>query len=176
MRGRFGRSRRALKGDRRGTVTIEFMLALTPFLLLLLGIIEVGMVAFSSATLRNGTYDAARIVRTNSGGCVSQDEIETLICQNTVFAPNCTERLEATRRVMNGAWGSSSGELLGTEGDPDDDQVDGGDVVVVTAVYRWRAVSPLISAFIGNEDGELLMNQRFVFQTEPFGATTCPAG
>ncbi len=167
------RRARALRRDRGGAVTVEFMLALTPFLILLLGIIEIGLLAFSGATLRNGTYEAARITRTNSQGCLTQAQIEAIICDNALFAPACDSRLEATRRVLANGWGSDADDLTG--GAPvDDDSAAGGDVVLVTATYEWQTISPLISSIIGDENGEISLTQRFVFQNEPFAGTSCP--
>ena len=171
-----GFSSRARRSDRRGVVTVEFMLVATPFLVLILGAIEIGMIALSSATLRNGVHDAARIVRTNSEGCVTQERIEELVCENTMFAPGCAERLEATRRVLNDGWSSTGADFVGQADDEDNNQAAGGNVVVVTAVYPWRTVSPLIGVIMGDENGELRFNQRFVFQTEPFGDAACTAG
>lgn len=160
--------KRRVKG-RKGAVTVEFALAIVPFLIMVLGIVEVGLVSYSSATLRNGVFETARVIRTNSQGCKTNAQIKEMICRNTLFAPGCETNLEVSRNVLDEGWGSDT--ISG--GGSGDETASGGDVVVVEATYTWRNLSPLLKGIVGDDEGKLRFAQRFVFQTEPFGPVTC---
>lgn len=162
---------RILLKRRDGAVTVEFGLALVPFLLLVLGILELGLIAFSSSTLRNGAYEAARVTRTSSQTCLTNAQIERLVCDATLFAPDCQNRLDVTRRVLGNGWGAGANELLNGV---DQNASRGNDVVAVEARYRWTFVTPLIGTVIGDQNGEINFSQRFIVQNEPFDDTTCP--
>ncbi|MBI1180463.1 MAG: hypothetical protein GC201_07875 [Alphaproteobacteria bacterium] len=56
--------RRSLLGDRRGSVALEFALVIGPFLLITLGMIEMGLVYYASDLLDQATQETARKIRT----------------------------------------------------------------------------------------------------------------
>ncbi len=56
--------RRTLLKDESGVTAVEFALVAPPFLLLLLGIIELGLTLFTQTVLDGAARDAARLVRT----------------------------------------------------------------------------------------------------------------
>src|SRR5580698_6774733 len=94
---RLDRLRAALtrfRSGRGGSTAVEFAMLALPFLGLLFGIIELGMIYLISTTLDNATTDAARQIRTGqlqlAGGATSAS-FATVVCNEMSWlGSNCT--------------------------------------------------------------------------------------
>ena len=133
---------RSRRTDRRGQALVEFSLALVPFLLILMGIFDLGRGIYMS----NGVSQAAReIARTtavhpcNTGSCTlgnSAETAATIAVQKNLIpgfgAPSstitytCTSISDVTVIPLSGACPS-------------------GDYVKVTITVAYQAITPLLS-------------------------------
>lgn len=168
---------RAFSRSRKGAAAVEFTLVAFPFFLLIMSIIEFGLIGLSSATVKNGVREAARMSRVGSAQCMSREEMTTAICENSTFAPNCEANMDVRQIVFSTGWQANIDEQTATFDDAttNDFQVArGGDVVVVQAVYSWEIVSPIVSPFLGDREGNFPFRQSFAFQAEGFAAQACP--
>lgn len=175
---RFHKSRRkadraspSYLADESGSTLVEFAMITGPFLLILTGIIEVALLVIGSVDLKDSTNDVAREIRVGNAQCMSRAEIKEAICLQTTLLPDCSDRLTVQEASAPLGFGSGMSDLL--EGDTFE-KVQGGQVVVVESTYRWAIISPLVAELIGDENGDIEIQQSFVFQNETFGAQACP--
>lgn len=168
-----GRSK-AFSRSRRGSTAVEFALVAFPFFLLIMSILELGLIALSSATVKNGVREAARESRVGSAQCLSRAEVTAAICNASSFAPSCESRLSIRQIVFPTGWQSNIDEQTTAFGGANDYQVaQGGDVVVVQARYDWSIVSPIVSPFLGDGEGKFPFRQSFAYQAEGFASQSC---
>jgi Flp pilus assembly protein TadG len=174
-------SKRRLCGffrHRRGAAAVEFALLAFPFFLIIASILEIGLVSLSGVMMQQGVREAARGALTGSGACRSREQLAGEICQGAAILPQCGSRLELKQVVFPSGWQNDIHQSAATAGSPgqqsDFSAPNGGDVVVVQATYRWSTISPIVSPFLGDGQGELEIRNSFAFQTEPYGTSTCP--
>ncbi|MGI9483944.1 MAG: TadE/TadG family type IV pilus assembly protein [Hyphomicrobiales bacterium] len=113
-------ARRFIK-SKDGTAALEFGLVATPFFLLLIPIIEVAMVIFTSLVLENGVFEASRQIRTGQfqkegGGGV---EFKTLVCDNIDAMVDCQGDLHIDVKTFDD-FGSATPTDPVQLSDPDD--------------------------------------------------------
>ncbi|MEG6508448.1 TadE/TadG family type IV pilus assembly protein [Methyloligella sp. 2.7D] len=164
---------RRLLRDRSGAAAIEFAIVAVPFLILLLGLFEVGFVFVGNLTLEHSVADAARWVRTGQAQSWDEDTLRQKVCDQIVIPVDC-DKLRLDIRTFNAFGDTSFPDPLNDEGKLRDDFTfdTGGrnDVVVLRAYYEW----PLISIFpswisLGNmSSGNRLLSATSVFRNEPF--------
>ena len=177
---RLGRLRGALTRfarGRGGSTAVEFAMLALPFLGLLFGIIELGMIYLVSTTLDNATTDAARQIRTGqlqlAGGATSTS-FATVVCNEMSWlGSNCTSNLSVDVRTFStfsstniaepitaGKFSSSS--LLFQMGNA-------GDIVLVRTFYPWTLVTPLLDGSVANlGNGQMLIESATTFRNEPY--------
>ena len=178
-RARLRRGIARLIRSERGAAAVEMALVATPFLMLLFGIIEVGMIFLISASLENGMDAAARTIRTGQfqdGGAPTSSAFKTSIC-NTFgwFQADCTTNLyvdvrtyasfsaiTAPQPVQNGVFNPAA--LAFTPGGPDD-------IVVVRAYYKWPLIAPFFDQALQQLNGGMtVLTTTFAFRNEPYGS------
>jgi Flp pilus assembly protein TadG len=131
--------RRSHRRPRRGQALVEFSLALIPFLLILLGIADLGRGIYTS----NGVSQAAReIARTTAvhlcasgGGCTLGTSAET------------TDTINVQKRLVPGLGGPSSTIAFTCTDDIEvvQAQCNPGDFIEVTVTVPYSALTPLLS-------------------------------
>ena len=77
-----------LRCDERGTTVMEFGLMVTVFMTLLLGLFDLGQLAYANAILRGATQDAARNSSLETGNTTTADAAVTSIIRTV--APDAT--------------------------------------------------------------------------------------
>ncbi len=125
-----------------GQALVETALALTVFLLLVMGIFDFGRAIFAYNSLSNAAREAARVGAV-SGGTVTD------ICRTAVtksFVPGAPN--PAGCPGSEGGWSPDSADLSvtiirGVAGDT-------SQPVQVTLTYQFHAVTPLIGLIIGD--------------------------
>jgi len=151
------------------------MLAL-PFLGLLFGIVELGMIYLISTTLDDATMAAARQIRTGqlqTAGATASS-FTTLICSDMSWlGSSCAANLSVDVRtfasfsstdipepITNGQFQTTS--LMFQTGGP-------GDIVLVRAFYPWTLVAPFLDGAIANlGNGQMLIESATTFRNEPY--------
>jgi len=162
---------------RDGSTAVEFAMLAMPFLGLLFGIVELGMIYLISTTLDNATTDAARQIRTGqlqTAGGATATSFGTEVCtEMSWLGSNCAANLSVDVRtfttfsstsipdpITNGQFTTSS--LVFQMGGP-------GDIVLVRTYYPWQLVAPFLDgsvARLGN--GKTLIESATTFRNEPY--------
>ncbi len=175
-----GRTLCAFARDRSGATAIEFAMVVTPFLMMVFGIVNTGMYYYSVNCLDRGVDSAARLVRTGeaqkAGLTVSQ--FKTLVCNAATTYVDCSNVTLQLQSAND--WGAvvtqsclSGGNLAPGTGVGTDSLttfVGAKDKkVLITACYRWTTSRWLpylkLSSF---SDGSMLIQSSSAFQTEPY--------
>ena len=176
-RQRLRRFIRRLIRSERGAAAVEMALVATPFLALLFGIVEIGMIFLISASLESGMDNAARTIRTGalqSGGAPTAAAFKTSICSSFGwFQADCTAHLSVDVRtyatfaavtnppvVSNGVFNSAA--LAFTPGTANS-------IVVVRAYYQWTLIAPLFNQALQQLNGGVaLLTSTAAFRNEPY--------
>jgi Flp pilus assembly protein TadG len=141
-----GSSRRPAQPRREGQAVVEFALAVIPFLILLMGVIDLGRGIY----MMNGTSEAARDVArvtivhlTNTGGTVGMsDETASVIATQTGLIPGLVINQSTDIQCVD-AYGTVQKKSLGNG----DDCTVGEDFIRVRVKAPFTPITPLVSAF-----------------------------
>lgn len=177
---RFGRAK-------RGAAAVEFALIALPFLTLVFGVLELGMVMLVNTTLNQALGATARMVRTGqvtNATASSATGLKSVLCdQMSWLGSDCTSKLNLDVRSFSnfaGVNGPKASDALNASkmcwdtGGP-------GSVVLVTAYYPWTLFAPVLNSAlltVGNSTQRVIVATA-VFKNEPYNDTvsapkTCP--
>ena len=165
--------------DERGAEALEFALLSFPFIALILGILELGMIFLISTTLENATMDASRRIRTGelqtAGGSVQTAFMDT-ICGEMTWMGTVTA-CEATLSVDVRTLTAFQNAAL-------PDPVTGkafnkaaltfvpgaaNDIVLVRAYYPWTLFTPSLDGNLYQlANGQTLIKATATFRNEPY--------
>jgi len=158
--------------DERGNALLEFAFVAPPFLLLLVGTLEVSVMFFTSAVIEGATKEAARQIRTGNIQA-SADPLAAFqaeLCDSLFGVIDCTK---VTFNVQT--FSSFSTVSMPIELDEDGEIVNTGfspggssAVTVVRAMYRWQFMTPLIDKVMPSGLGGHLLISTVAFQNEPY--------
>lgn len=170
--------RAAIRAE-RGAAAVEMALIAAPFLMLLFGIVELGMIFLVSSTLENSMDLAARTIRTGQlqgGGGATAATFKSTICTNFGWMQtDCANNLSVDVRtyatfadtatppqpVSNGVF--NAGALTFVPGGPND-------IVVVRAYYKWPLIAPMFDQALQQLNGGVgLLTSTAAFRNEPYG-------
>lgn len=163
--------------DASGTSALEFALVASPFILLLLAVLEVGVVFFANSSLENAVAQGARLIRTgqmqNQG--FDANQFKTEVCKH-IYAPISCSGLKLD--VQNFSSFSTAGSGLTSPLDAAGNLKPnfnynpgvGGDVVVVRGFYDWGITARFPKEIgLGNmASGDRFLVATAVFRNEPF--------
>lgn len=166
---------------RRGATAVEFAIIALPFLVLLFGIIELGMVFLVYTTLQNATDAAARQIRTGefqTGGANTKNDFKTLVCNNmTWLSAPCSANLTIdVQTFATFSTLSATGPTNAATFDPNSTCFFTGlpgDIVLVRAYYQWKIFTPLLNASLvnmGAGSGNRLISAATSFRNEPWSS------
>lgn len=168
---------------RQGATAIEFAIIALPFMILLFGIIELGMVFLVSVTLQNATDNAARQIRTGqlqNGGSNTKTAFASLVCANmTWLSAPCSSKLTVdVQTFANFTALSNAGQIDPTTFNPNTTQWSSGqagDIVLVRTYYQWDIFTPMLNASLvnmGTGSGKRLIGAATSFRNEPWSTQT----
>lgn len=155
-----------------GSTAVEFAIVGIPFILMLIGIIEISLMLVTGALLQDATSEASRLIRTgqaqqSAGG--PEDVFVTELCRVAGVFLNC-ENIQYEVVTLPG--GFSEAETTPPIYDQNGDLVPRGfdaggadDVVLIRTTYRYPLVTPMFGALMGQNR---LMTTTIVLQTEPY--------
>lgn len=167
---------------REGATAVEFALIALPFMGLIFGILELGMVFMVSTTLDNATETAAREIRT---GQLQSDKGTVASFKSTVcgemswLGSSCDANLYLQVKKfpqfsdIDITDPETSDDLEEMKTKPEDYFVPGGpqDIIVVRAYYQWDLITPLLNKGLQTIDGKRLIVSTVTFRNEPFEAS-----
>ena len=162
--------------DERGATMVEFALVAGPFLVMLVGLLEVCLIFIATTTLEHGAAEAARQIRTGElqAKGASASAFKALVCENTFGLLDCNNRLKVDVRVFDSFTNTSGGSPIKDGGVSDEDlQFDAGsgsDIVLARVFYEWNIITPVIGGPLSNmDDNKRLLQASVAFRNEPFG-------
>ncbi|WP_114520289.1 TadE/TadG family type IV pilus assembly protein [Altererythrobacter sp. ZODW24] len=176
---------RSIRGDERGTTVMEFGLMITVFMTLLLGIFDIGQLAYTQAILNGAVQDAARTSSLETGDTsVADAKVQEMVALSapgvTVGATRISyfdfadvDRPESWNDVDN-SGDCNNGESYSDEngnGSWDEDiGVSGnggaGDVVIYTVTATYDPLFP--NPFITNGNLARTLKSSAVKKNQPF--------
>lgn len=165
----------ALRRDERGSALIEFGLVAPPFLLLLVGTLEVSMMFFTSAVIEGATKEAARQIRTGQiqGTADPLAAFQAELCGSLAGAIDCTEVIFSVQ-----TFSSFSAVSMPLDIDEEGEVVNPGffpggssAVTVVRAVYRWDFLTPMMERVMPAGLAGHLIVSTVAFQNEPYNVS-----
>lgn len=161
---------------RRGAAAVEFALIAGPFFVLMMAIMEVGLVFFTSAVMEDAVMQAARDVRTgefqNDGG--GRAEFLNLVCQSFGQIGDCDKLSVDVRTFDDFSSAAFPDPVVDDEFDDSGFAFEpggAGAVVLVRVFYRKKLITPSLGVGMANlADNEILLSSATAFRTEPYQA------
>jgi Flp pilus assembly protein TadG len=180
----------AYKKNEDGTAAIEFAFFAIPFFLLIMGIVEIGILAGTSIVMEGGTKEAARLIRTGQitdNSTASRDLFRNTFCDEVKVFINCATAgpslvfkvLELDDSTGNGFDNAASGAASL----PDLDVVDAsgnltGPVfapgsanskVIVRIAHERQLLTPLAAPLLSNRpNNKRLIQSTAIVRNEPY--------
>lgn len=161
--------------DSQGAAAVEFALVAGPFLVLLVGLLEVCLIFIATTTLEHGAAEAARRIRTGElqKAGASPAAFKQIVCDNTFGLLDCGNKLKVDVRVFDDFANTSGNDPLADGAVSDDDMEfdagQGSDIVLARVFYEWTIITPVIGRPMSNMgDNKRLLQASVAFRNEPF--------
>jgi len=172
-------------GDQSGAAAIEFGMVALPFVLLLFGILSVCLYFFTTFTLENAVWHAARAIRTGqvqqsqgdySTATTNEDRkqlFKKAMCPGAELLrlPGQSRRHRAKQRQFrqHQRTQGATNSVMAEEASAAFNAGNASSVVLVTVCYPWDFGGQLPFIHLGNlKNGALLMQASVSFRTEPY--------
>ncbi|MFH1158634.1 MAG: TadE/TadG family type IV pilus assembly protein [Pseudomonadota bacterium] len=161
----------------KGTAAIEFALVGLPFIVMLIGIVEVSLYFASGVVLEGAANDAARMIRTGQVQAAA-DPLQTFtdkLCDRVGLLISCINLQYEVLAVPDNSFASAA--ALTPTFDEDGDLVSGGftpsgssDAVLVRIVYRYEFLTPLLGGMMSRDPTTNLatLMSTVVLRNEPY--------
>jgi Flp pilus assembly protein TadG len=171
---------RQFANARRGATAVEFALVAVPFLALVFGILELGMMFLVSSTMESSAQTEARTLRTGqfqSGGGTAAS-YKSAICANLGWlTADCNANLYVDVRTFP-TFGAVSAPWPVTNGAIDPSQLtfqatSACQIVLARAFYNWTLLAPNLSGIPPLSGGKVLLSAAASFRTEPYSGQSC---
>jgi Flp pilus assembly protein TadG len=169
------RNRRFLGCD-AGATAVEFALVATPFLALLVAIVQTLIVFFAQRVLDDVVSQASRTIQTGQAqtSSLTQSQFASWVCQKTVVLFTCGNFMVNVQSY--GSFSSASSTTPSLTFDSHGNVTNSwnyqlgnpGDIVVVQVMYQWPLVlGPLAFTLANLANGNRLLVSSNVFKREP---------
>lgn len=164
-----------------GATAIEFAFFVIPFLFLIIGLIELGMMFTAASLLQSGTDSAARLIRTgqaqDSGD--AQGAFEDLLCDRVSLFIQCPDLMyQVTQIDEDDGFSNAANDASYTQpaidefGNIELSSFDAGgpnSLIFVRVAYRYPLMTPFVGPFLSDHsDGKRLIMSTAIIQNEPY--------
>lgn len=168
-----GLLRRFVRAD-DGATAIEFAFVSIPFLMLVFGIIELGLIFLVSMTLENAMMNVDRRIRTGELQNASRAQFTTAVCNEMAWLRDqCSTAITLDVRVLpsfadaqNLTKPKANGLCFDTGGP--------GSIMLVRGYYKWPLITPLLQQAVSGPAGDREVTFATVFVNEPYSQTPVP--
>lgn len=158
-----------------GSTAIEFSMLAMPFIYILVGTMEIGLMFASNSVLDGATGEAARMIRTGqvqqSGGDPRQMFADKL-CEKSSMLLDCSKFQIEVVEMDHFSDFDSYAASYDEEGNPQSRGFTPGGVNSVNLVrvyYKYKLATPLIGQFLADgPDNSRMMISTVVLETEPY--------
>ncbi|MBU6475865.1 MAG: pilus assembly protein [Alphaproteobacteria bacterium] len=170
---------RAVKGyarSEKATAAIEFALVGLPFIIMLVGFVEICLFFAAAMTLEGGAEDAARMIRTGqvqSSGNPLQT-FETEMCNQVSSLLNCGNLQYEVIPITDNAFSNAANMTpqFDQNGNLENQGFDPGnsnDDVLVRVVYRYTFLTPFLGNIItGSASSQATLISTIYIKNEPY--------
>lgn len=162
--------------DKSGVAAVEFSLVAIPFVLIIVGIIEMSLMFAAQSLLHESTFTAARLIRTGqiqTGGGNPQQVFRDAVCDFSSMMIPCNEIQFQVQQIPSfgdaedipPAEFDENGNMANTGFDP------GGvsDVILIRVSYNYNIITPMMQPLLTNRaGGSRIMLSTIVLQNEPY--------
>ena len=188
---------RRLEHDRRGAAVVEFAFMLAPMMLLLLGGMEIGYLAYSKTVLEGAIKEASRMAGT---GQHSADEITAEVRERLARIGAGEDDVEIVTRAYGSFEDVHKPEPLSSDVEPlggtpgvgdcyidlngdeewSEDASEAGlgaseDIVFFEVTATYPVLFKFVGPAVGAEDGHMTLVANTTIKNEPFGDEREPA-
>lgn len=161
---------------KEGTTAVEFALVGIPFVLMVVGTIEMSLMFTAQAVLHESTTTAARLIRTGQIQTGQMGDGETAfrdaVCDFAALMIPCG-RIQF--QVMQIGQFGDADEVPPAEFDEDGNLEDQGfdpgsvsEVVMIRVVYNYPVITPFMQPILGETGGHRQMISTIILQNEPY--------
>jgi Flp pilus assembly protein TadG len=166
----------SLNTNQRGATAVEFALISLPFIMLIVGVLELAMFYARATVLEGATTAAARVIRTGEAqkSPNAQNLFEQQLCAQISMVMACDDLIYEVIRPNSDDFATANN--LAANFDSDGNLISGGfnagdmsDVVVVRTAYRYHFVTPFLGPILGgNQANSKLMMATSTMRNEPY--------
>ncbi len=164
---------------RRGATAVEFALLSMPFMLLIFGILELGLLFLTMTMLENATEHVSRKIRTGefqTSTANTKLDFKTQVCSGMSWlTSSCGSDLYVDVRTFSNFTGlAASTAQPGSAFNPATTCWAPGnptDIVLVRVYYKWKLFTPLLGQVfenMGGGSGVRLLSITTAFRNEPY--------
>ena len=166
-----------LVASESGASAVEFAFVAAPFLALLVGLFQTGVIFLAGRELDEATYQASRSILTGQAQNASMSEAQftNLVCQNIYALFNCNNLMVNVQTFTSFSAVSTTTPTLSfnNQGQVTNSWTfsPGGpsDLVVVQVMYQWPIVLGPLGFNLSNlSNGNRLLISTAVFRNEPY--------
>lgn len=158
-------------------VAVEFSFVVMPFLIMFIGIVELGLFFGTAVILEGSATDAARMIRTGQiqGDADPVTAFETQLCNMASLMLNCADIQYEVINVPDNSFLSAAtdtpafdaeGNLIPSGFDPGGSE----DVIIIRVIYKYEFLTPMMGDLMESTEGtnnSLLMSS-VVLMNEPY--------
>ena len=167
-------------GARTGAVAAEFAMIAVPFMALVFGILELGMMFLVATTLESSAQTEARTLRTGQFQSASSTaaSYKDAICSNLGWlAADCAANVYVDVRSFS-TFGQVAAPWPVTNGAIDPAKLtfqatSACSIVVARAFYNWTLFAPDFSGIAHMNNNKVLLSAVSSFRNEPFNGQAC---
>lgn len=159
-----------------GVVAVEFSFIALPFIIMIIGTIEMALMFTSQSLLAASTGTAARLIRTGQIQQGAGDPEETFRAAVCDFASVLIACEDIQFQVVDLDNFGDAGDFPDAEFDEDGNLQNQGfssggvsDIVLIRVAYNYKIITPLMQPVLTNTgSGSRAMVSTLVLQTEPY--------
>jgi Flp pilus assembly pilin Flp len=161
--------------DTRGATAIEFALLAGPFLLIVLGLLEIGVQYFTSTSFESAVQRSSRLIRTGQAQQASMtlDTLRKAVCADIYNLFDCEKNTAFQVSILSTMTSLPTDQVVDEDGDYVLDQKfnpgKGSEYVLVRAYFQYN---PPLDVFgvIRNRlaNGNYMFAATVLFRNEPF--------
>jgi len=162
--------------ESRGVTAVEFALVAMPFILMVIGTIEIAMMSTAQSLLQESTFTASRLIRTGqiqTGGGDPKQAFRDAVCGfASLLIPCSSIQFQVEKLDQFGDAEGMPPPEFDKDGNLKDQTFDPGgvsDVVLIRVVYNYPIITPLMQPLLstyGND--KYTMMSTIVLQSEPY--------
>lgn len=168
---------RSWRRREEGVTAVEFSLVGVPFVLMIIGTVEMALMFTAQSLLQEATFTAARLIRTGQIQVIDpgqqQQAFREAVCDFAAMLIPCGEIQFQVQEIPS--FGDAQ-DLPEAEFDEDGNLANQGfdpggvsDIVMVRVVYNYPIVTPLMQPMLTNTGGlTRSMISTIVMQNEPY--------